>query len=80
MQSKRIILHGQTRKKLERTARKCKDADTRTRYLIVLRSAGGWSGKRIAKALGCSPSTVSRTLARWAAYGEAGLADESVSR
>ena len=75
MQSKRIILHGQTRKKLERTARKCKDADTRTRYLIVLRSAGGWSGKRIAKALGCSPSTVSRTLARWSAYGESGLVD-----
>ena len=42
--------------------RRCKDADTRVRYLIVLRAAEGWSGKRIAKALGCSPSTVSRTL------------------
>jgi transposase len=75
MESRRIVLHGQTRKKLGRVARRCKDADTRTRYLIVLRSADGWSGRRIATALGCCPSTVSRTLARWAAYGEAGLAD-----
>lgn len=75
MESRRIVLHGQTRKKLERVARKCKDADTRVRYLIVLRSADGWSGKRTAKALGCGPSTVSRALARWEAYGEAGLVD-----
>jgi transposase len=45
------------------------------RYLIVLRSADGWSGKRIRQALGCSPSTVSRTLDRWEAFGEAGLVD-----
>lgn len=75
MESRRIVLHGQTRKKLERVARKCRDADTRVRYRVVLLSADGWSGKRIGKALGCSASTVSRTLARWAAYGEAGLVD-----
>jgi transposase len=75
MESRRIVLHGQTRKKLQRVSRKTKDADTRTRYLIVLRAADGWSGKRIAKALGCTPATVSRTLGRWEGYGEAGLVD-----
>ena len=75
MGSRRIVLHPQTRKKLQRVARKCRDADTRVRYRVVLLSADGWSGRRISKALGCCPSTVSRTLARWAAYGEAGLVD-----
>jgi transposase len=45
------------------------------RYLVVLRSADGWSGKRISKALGCCASTVTHTLDRWEAYGEAGLLD-----
>jgi transposase len=42
---------------------------------VVLRAGDGWSGKRISKALGCSAATVSRTLDRWEAYGEAGLLD-----
>ena len=75
MKTRRIVLHPRTRKKLDRLSKRCKDADTRVRYLIVLRSADGWSGKRITKALGCSASTVSRTLDRWEAYGEAGLVD-----
>jgi transposase len=45
------------------------------RYLVALRSADGWSGKRISKALGCCASTVTHTLDRWEAYGEAGLVD-----
>src|SRR5881394_3014159 len=75
MKTRRIVLHGRTRAKLQRVAKRCKDADPRTRYLIVLRSADGWSGKKIVKALGCCASTVSRTLDRWEAYGEAGLLD-----
>jgi transposase len=75
MKARRIVLHGRVREKLQRVARRCKDADTRVRYLIVLRSADGYSGKRIVKALGCCASTVSRTLDRWEAYGEAGLVD-----
>jgi len=47
----------------------------RIRYRIVLLTADGWSGKRIAKALGCAAATVSRTLVRWDLYGEAGLID-----
>jgi len=75
METGRIVLHPRTREKLQRAARRCRDADTRVRYLIVLRSADGWSGKRVAKALGCCPATVSRTLGRWDSDGEAGLVD-----
>lgn len=75
METRRIVLHGRTRAKLQRDARRCRDADTRVRYRVVLLSDEGWSGKRIAKALGCTPSTVSRTLSRWELYGHAGLID-----
>jgi len=75
METRKIVLHPRTREKLRRAARRCRDADTRVRYLVVLRSADGWSGRRITKALGCCASTVSRTLGRWEGYGEAGLVD-----
>jgi transposase len=75
MENRRIVLHARTREKLKRTAKRCRDADTRVRYLIVIRCSEGWSGRRIAKGLGCSPSTVTRTLDRWEAFGEAGLID-----
>ena len=75
MRTRRIVLHPRMREKLRRVAKRCRDADTRTRYLVVLRAGEGWSGKRIGKALGCSTSTVSRTLGRWEAYGQAGLLD-----
>jgi transposase len=75
MGTRRIVLHPQTRAKLQRVARQCTDADTRVRYLIVCRSGEGWSGRRIGKALGCSASTVTRTLDRYEAFGEAGLVD-----
>ena len=75
VKTRTIVLHPQTRAKLKRAAHRCKDADTRVRYLIVVRSGEGWSGQRIAKALGCCAATVSRTLDRYEAYGEAGLLD-----
>jgi transposase len=75
MVTRRIVLHPRTRAKLQKDAKRCKDADTRVRYRIVLLSDQNWSGERIAKALGCSPSTVSRTLSRWERYGDAGLID-----
>ena len=75
MVTRRIVLHPRTREKLQRTAKRCKDADTRVRYRVVLLSDQGWSGRKIARALGCSPSTVSRTLSRWQRYGESGLID-----
>ena len=75
VKTRKIVLHPRTREKLKGLARECKDADTRTRYLIVIRSSEQWSGKRICKALGCCVSTVSRTLDRYEAFGEAGLVD-----
>jgi transposase len=75
MKARRIVLHPRTREKLERKARRCKDADTRTRYRIVLRADQGHSGKRIARELGCCCATVSRALGRYERFGEAGLID-----
>jgi transposase len=75
MNARGIVLHGQTKAKLKRQAKRCKDADARIRYRIVLLASEQWSGKRIAKALGCSAATVSRTLDRWEQYGQAGLID-----
>ena len=66
MENRRIVLHGQTRAKLRRVARRCKDADTRTRYRrAASRNSRGSS----------AAATVSRTLERWEVYGEAGLVD-----
>lgn len=75
MKARTIVLHPQTREKLKRLARRCRDADVRVRYLVVVRSSEGRSGKRIREALGCSTSTVTRTLGRYEALGEAGLVD-----
>lgn len=61
--------------RLERAAAECRDAALKTRYLIVLRSAEGWGRRRIAGALSCCESLVSRVRRRWREEGEAGLID-----
>lgn len=63
------------RRGLEQEAAACSDAALRTRYLIVLRSAEGWSRARIGAALSCSESLVSRVRRRWATDGRSGLID-----
>lgn len=70
-----IGLEAREHGRLEREAAACSDAALRTRYLIVLRSAEGWSRAGIAAALSCSESLVSRVRRRWAAEGRAGLID-----
>jgi transposase len=73
MENRRIVLHPRTREKLKRKARRCRDADMRTRYLIVLRADEGCSGRKIAAALGCCCATVidqredngSRKVSEW---------------
>jgi transposase len=70
-----IVLHPQTKAKLQRLARHCRDGLLKTRYLIVLHAAEGMSGRKIAAALRCGNSHVSRTLDRWEELGEAGLID-----
>lgn len=75
MTARQIVLHSQTREKLKRAGRRCRDADMRIRYLIVIGSSEGKSQRKISRGLGCSVSTVSRTLDRYQAFGEAGLMD-----
>ena len=75
MKANGIVLHGQTRRKLLRLSRRSRNADHRTRCLIVLRLADGWSVLRIAQALSCSPATVRKFRDRWLAQGFAGLVD-----
>ena len=76
MKARRIVLRGRQRQRLLRLARRAGEANLRVRYLIVVHSADGWGIDRIAKALGCSPATVSRTRKRWHDdAGESGLLD-----
>lgn len=65
----------QQKRRFRRRAAKIKDADHRRRYDIVLHAAEGRSHRQIAENLHCSPSTVNRTLKRYAECGEAGLVD-----
>lgn len=70
-----IVLHPRTRQRLLRKALRCKDADMRTRLLIICHSADGRGRPWIAQALGCCKTTVSRVRQRWRVAGEAGLVD-----
>ena len=70
-----IVLSRPQRRRLLRAARKAKDANLRTRCMIVIHSAAGKSQRQIAAMLGTSASTVKRTRTRWRSFGEAGLID-----
>lgn len=70
-----IVLSRPAKRRLAASARSGTDARLRMRYLIVLRSAEGWTQPRIAAALSCSVSLVTETRARWRDEGEAGLID-----
>ena len=74
---KRIVpkLSRPVRRRLERLARKTRDASLRTRLRIVLLYAQGWGATRIAQALGCAPCTALRVVHRFLLQGEAGLQD-----
>jgi len=65
----------QRKRKFRRRAQKVKDADWRRRYDIVLHAVNGRSQRQIAAMLHCAVSTVTRTLERFAAGGEAALVD-----
>jgi transposase len=62
-------------RRLERTARKTKDAAFRTRLLVVLHYARGWGCSRIARALGSAPSSAIRVAKRFLELGESALLD-----
>ena len=75
MQRTAIALSRWQRRRLLRAAWKAKDANLRTRYMIILDTAAGKSQQQIAAMLGTSVSTVKRTRGRWREHGEAGLID-----
>ena len=73
--SRKVVLSSAERVRIQNTSATCTDAALRTRYLIVLHSAEGWRRTRIAQALRCSLTLVSRVRRRWQEEGEAGLID-----
>ena len=70
-----IKLRRHLRRRLERTRRKTKDAQYRSRLQIVLLYNKGWGCLRVAEAVGCAPSTAIRVVKRFVELGEGGLLD-----
>src|SRR5262245_23408825 len=63
------------KQRLLKSLRRCRDAGTKLRFLIVLSTLNGRSARHTAEVLQVHPTTVYRVLGRFRAYGEAGLAD-----
>ena len=71
-----IKLTRQVKRNFRRTmSKKIKDARLKTRYLIILHTAEGYSRRKIARMLLCSASTVDRVRKRFAEEAELGLID-----
>lgn len=75
MRTRWIVLHHNTRAKLQRQARCTRDVALRTRLLIVLHADQAMPKLQIARALHCSRQTVYRVIDRFNEMGEAGLVD-----
>jgi transposase len=70
-----ITLSRHVRRRLEKAARKSRDALYRTRIQIVLHYNQDWGCDRIATALGCTPAHAIRTARRFVEGGEDSLID-----
>ena len=70
-----IELSRQVKRRLRRVMHRSTDARLKTRYLMVLHTADGYTRRQIAAMLGCANSTVDRVRHRFACDGEAGLLD-----
>lgn len=70
-----VKISSRVKIRLRRMRRETSDKGLGVRCQIVLRGAKGWSSRRIAEAVGCSRSWVSRVLVRFGEDGEAGLLD-----
>jgi len=70
-----IKLTRQVKRHFRRTIKKIKDARLKTRYLIILHTAEGYSRRNIAEMVLCSASTVDRVRKRFSDEGELGLID-----
>ena len=74
---RRIVvgLERRVKMRIRRIRRKTRDAGLAMRCQIVLHAAKGRDSRRIAEAVGCSRSWVSRVIRRFVDYGEAGVMD-----
>ena len=63
------------KQRLLKSLRRCRQADVRQRYLMVINVVNGRSARETAAVLQVHNTTIYRALARFRAYGEAGLAD-----
>ncbi len=70
-----LTVRHSVKERLLKALRRCRDAGTRLRYLIVLQVIRGRSARDTARALEVHPTTVYRVVGRFRAHGEAGLAD-----
>jgi putative transposase len=68
-------LHFFVKQRLLKNFRRCRDAATRTRYLIIIKLDAGRSAATIAEHLQIHRDTVYRVAARYRQRGEAGLLD-----
>jgi transposase len=65
----RVPLDPAEQAELERRYRTTRDAETRTRYQMILLAAQGHTPPQIARLVRCSPDTVRRVLNRYLAGG-----------
>jgi transposase len=71
-----IELRRRERRRLEKAMRKTRDADFRLRCQVVLNYARGLGCDRVARVLGCAPSTAVAVARRYLAEGISGLYDK----
>ena len=69
------VLGRQSKHRLEREARRCKDGALKTRYLIVLHLAAEVRPMVVAKCLHVSRSTIYEVASHFREHGEAGFVD-----
>lgn len=70
-----LVLRWSVKQHLQKNFRRCRDAATRLRYLIVFNLALGRSARQTAEAIQVHHTTVYRVLKRFVCFGEAGLWD-----
>jgi transposase len=75
MMSMVLQVRYSVKERLLKGLRKCRNADVRHRYLILINVWNGRSARQTAEVLKVAVSTVYRVVARFRGYGEAGLCD-----
>lgn len=74
---KKIVLKVRfsVKERLSRGLRRCRDAGTRLRYLMIFNVLGNRSARQTAEVLKVHHTTVGRVIQRFQQWGEAGLYD-----